>query len=297
MPEKAGLLVRAADAPIDVFRTYAGPVRADFAHYRTWFGHRTFAPSDQVADYSRELDLPQFFTPAHPVSVDDVFELFRSRNEGTDWCPETTGRADVRVIGDEIQCTSHVIEVRDGVPPPFAATAWFSLGAAEHSVFLPVMVLADETAPAFAADSRPHAGFCAYDAAVAAAHFRRLSAVAELDRKLYGRGVRDYWRACEKALLAEEPKIRARLLRVYAEDPARASALLTQRTLEIQQAALADAKELFDDLAWHLTEQNHARRVNMDYHTFALSAPAPKPPFKPTAHHLADRVVAQEESP
>jgi len=286
MPEKTGLLVRAKDAPIDVFRTYGGKAHADFAHHRTWYGHRRLSREGAVGAYARELDLPHFFTPAHPVGADEVFEIMRSRNEGTEWNPDVSRRRDVRIIGTEIQCTCHVIEVRDDVPAPMACTAWFCLGAAEHSVFLPVSALVTATDPDFARDSQPGAKANAYDAALAAAHFRRLAAFAEQDRVFYGRGVRDYWRSCEQALLKDEPTARAEAVRLYREDPARAAAYLTKRACNLQQAALADAKTMFDDLAWYVTRQNSTCRYSHNYHTHVLTPFPPQKPFEVTSSRL-----------
>ena len=286
MPEKAGLLVKAADAPIDVFRTYGGKVHDDFAHIRTWFGHRRFAQEGTVGEYGRELDLPLFFEPSGKVSAAEVFELFRSRYEGTPLCPEESGRRDVRVIGDEYQCTCHVIEVRDGVPAPLACNAWFTLGAAEHSVFLPLYAMTKTTDAMFSADSAPGAGKRSYDAGLASAHFRRLAAFAELDRPFYGRGVREYWRSCEKAMLAADSAVREKARRLFAESPARAAEFLTARSVALQRAALADARAMFDGLAWYVTENNSARKFNVNYHTHVLTPHKPRKPFVPSAGEL-----------
>lgn len=285
MPEKAGLLVRAKDAPIDVFRTYGGKAHADFAHLRTWYAHRRLAPEGTVGAYARELDLPQFFAPAHPIAADEVFELMRSRNEGTEWDPDVTRRQDVRIIGTEMQCTCHVVEVRDDVPAPMACTAWFCLGAAEHSVFLPVSALVTATDPDFTRDSRPGATND-WDAAMASAHFRRLAAFAEQDRVFYGRGVRDYWRACERALLAAEPSVREEAVRLYREDPVRAADYLTRRACDLQRAALADAKTAFDSLAWYVTRQNSTCRYSHNYHTHVLTPFKPQKPFEVASGRL-----------
>ena len=295
MPEKAGILVKAKSAPIDLFGTYGGRSHADFAHVRTWYGHRRLAPEGSVGPYARELDLPLFFAPAHPVSAGEIFELMRSRNEGTEWDPDATGRRDVRIIGDESQCTCHVIEVRDDVPAPMACTAWFCLGAAEHSVFLPVSAMATATDTDFSRDSRPGAAANSYDAGLAAAHFRRLAAFAELDRTFYGGGVRGYWRECEEAMLAAEPAVRAHAARLYGEDPARAAAYLTERACALQRAALDDAKGMFDGLAWYVTRNNSTRKYSHNYHTHVLRPFAPQKPFCPETRRL--RTTAERTIP
>jgi len=286
MPERAGLLVKADGAPIDLFRTYGGERHADFAHLRTWFGHKVLASADAAGEYDREADLPLFFAPAHKVSQTDVFELMRCRYEGTEWCPDETRRIDVRPIGDEWQATCHVVEVRDDMPAPLACSAWACLGAAEHGVFLQLQSAATQVAADFARDSTPGACTNAYDGAMAAARFRRLAAFTEQNRVFYGKGVRDYWRACEERLVADAPAVRAQAAKLYADSPERAAEYLTGYACDVQQAALDDARAMFDELAWYMTKGNITRQYSMNYHTHVMTPFEPRKPFAPTASRL-----------
>ena len=285
LPRKVGTLAKTADGHIDLMKSYLG-VRCDFAHYRTWYGRRFLAGEKAAGAYSTGCETPLFYVPSRAIGPADLFALMRSRNEGTEWSPETTRRMDVRTIGDEVQCTDHVLEVRGDMPLELACTAWVCLGAAEHSVFLPVNAVVTSVAEAFSRDSAPDATKCAYDPALAAARFRRLSAFAELDRVLYGQGVRDYWESCERRLLAAEPGVRAEARRLYAESPAKAAEYLTCRAVGLQEAALSDARRMFDDLMWHVTDANRARRYNVNYYTRVLSPMPPVKPFVPDAKSL-----------
>lgn len=284
LPERKGLLVRTADGRPDIFRTYSGR-HTDYGHLRTWFGHRAFAPST-AGGYATEAELPQFYTPDRRIGLGDIFELMRSRYEGTEWCPETTGRRDVRVIGDEAQVTCHVLEIRDDGPAELACTAWTTPSAGEHSVFLPISAAVTATDPSFARDSAAGAAPCAYDPEIASARFRRLVALAEVDRRRDGDGIRAYWHDCEKALLAAEPQVRAEALRLYRESPVRAAAFLTARVKALEAAAVADAKALFDALMWERVADNSARRYKQDYEELVLKPYDPRKPFVPDRRAL-----------
>lgn len=258
-----GFLVVNADGSFDLAKTYGAP-RCDFAHVRTWFCRRSFLGENAAGAYDRQSVNPLCYAPSHKITREEVFELFRSRGEGTPWCPETTGRLDTRVIGDESQCTTHLVEIREDLADDAAGVAWVSLGAAEHSVFLPITAAATSTCDAFARDSRPGVAANAYESGLAAAAFRRLSALAELNRVLYGQGVRDYWRRCEARLATFAPT-------TFAGDGA----------ARIQAAAFKDAQTLFDQLMWHIAGENSARRYANNYQTGVLTPFAPRRPFVP----------------
>ena len=246
MPEKAGLLVRGPDGLPDLCLTYATPL-GDYSNFRTWFGHKAFSPST-AGEYEVARPMPLFYAPAHKVSVDDMFELMRSRYEGTDRCPDEGGGPKVRTIGTTKQATSHVISLDPRLPAKFAGTVWFSLANAEHSVFLPMNAAVTETDEAFSQDDleKPFS----YNPALAGHAFRRLCALAEQNRRFYGRGVRAWWRTRERELLASYPKVLAAA--VAAAD----ASIVTDFSKREQSRAFADAKRIFDELMWYVMENN-----------------------------------------
>ena len=271
VPEKAGFLVRDAAGRIDLFRTYGGKT-ADYSHLRTWYGRHVLAPSahpSYVPDEPGEL----LFVPERKVSCADIFRLMRSRYEGLPWCPEETGRRDVRVIGTTKQATSHVISVADGLPQPLAATMWVAHGPAEHSVFLPIAAASKTSADAYARDfagpRRDYIPDCA------AAAFRRLCALAELDRARYGAGVRAFWEKREERLLKSWKTALRRAAGSWAEDSGKAIGDITRFTMRVQRAALDEARFMFDDLMWYVTANN---RIPGDVNG---AFPPDDPPYAP----------------
>ena len=265
MPEKAGLLVRGADGLPDLCLTYATPL-GDYSNFRTWFGHKTFSPST-AGEYETKRPMPLFYAPARKVSIDDMFELMRARYEGTARCPDEGGNPKVRTIGTTKQATSHVISLDPRLPAKFAGTVWFSLANAEHSVFLPMNAAVTETDEAFSRDDveKPFS----YNPALAGHAFRRLCALAEQNRRFYGRGVRAWWRARERELLASHPRA---LAEAVAKDDA---SIVTDFAKREQSRALGDARRIFDELMWYVMENN---RIEGDG-SGATTLPAK--PFRP----------------
>ena len=261
LPEKAGFLVKGADGLPDLYRTYA-PELTDYSNYRTWFGHRTFAP-ETAGDYATDRPMELFYAPSHKVGYREMFELMRTRYEGTDHNPEENGLPGVRTIGTTKQATSHVLSIDASLPERFRCTLWASLGNCEHTVFLPMNAAITACDEAYATDQTE--GEFRYDARIASMAFRRLAALAEKDRRWYGRGVRDFWHAREDTYLAEYPGLLKTL----------DAAKLTEWTLAAQRKDLADARRIFDDLAWYITANN---RIEGDGSGATNEPPAP---FKP----------------
>ena len=274
MPEKAGLLVRGTDGKPDLCLTYATPL-GDYSNFRTWFGHKTFSP-DTAGTYDTNRPMPLFYAPLRKVSIDDLFDLMRSRYEGTAYCPDEGGKPNVRVIGTTKQATSHVISLDPCLPARFAGTVWFSLANAEHSVFLPLNAAVTDTDEAYSRDRKN--GSWGYDPLLAGNAFRRLCALAEQNRRFYGCGVRAWWRARERELLARWPKA---LAEAVAKDDA---AVVTDFVQREQARAFGDAKRIFDELMWYVIENN---RIEGDG---SGATTLPRKPFRPKGLETGESV-------
>ena len=279
--EKAGTLVRTPDGGLDLFRSYSGGL-GDYSNYRTWFGHRTWAP-DTAGAYAVDRAQPLFFTPAHKISLRDMFELQRTRYEGTDHNPEANQRQDVRVIGTTKQATCHVLQLDGRLPAPMAGTVWATLGNAEHTLFLPLNAALTATPAAYAADQI--APCQRWDAALAGNQFRRLAALAEQKRYWYGSGVRAFWQAREDELFktyADELKATAQ---AWNKDPKAAARRITAWTTRELDRALHNARAMTDELVWYMEQNN---RILGDGSGATAS---PKAPFRPTGERHRTKVL------
>ena len=271
VPEEAGFLKRTSEGLIDLAATYAVEPAAA-GTFRTWFGRRLFAPGTE-GEYADTRRMELLFTPARKVTVRELEEAMRSRAEGTAWCPDGPNVPATRVIGVTRQCTCHVIALDATLSPERRCTMWVTLSNAEHSPFLPLNICQTALAKGFdrgGADSKE-----AFHPEFPAAHFRRLCALAEQDRVMYGAGVRAYWRACEDKWLEEFPRL------VRAGDPA----AITDYAVKAEEESLGDAKRIFDELSWHILKMNFGKG---DYST--KKNEPPRVPFAPCGAPVSQAV-------
>ena len=269
--EEAGTLVRGAGGLPDLCESYAAPLR-DYSNYRTWFGHRTFAP-ETAGEYAENRPMPLFYAPARKVGYRDMFELMRSRYEGTR-SPEETGDKTIRTIGTTKQATSHVISLDPRLPAPLRGTIWASLANCEHSVFMPLSAAVASCDEAYSLDQaeRPFR----YDPRLAGNAFGRLCALAEQDRKWYGEGVRAFWRVREDFYLRRYPELLATSAKEWNDSPGSAAGRLTAFAVEAQRKDFADALCIFDELMWYVMANN---RIEGDGSGATSEPPAPFTPI------------------
>lgn len=249
MPEEAGLAKYTEDGQFDLFATYSGGVVKDNNTMRTWYGHVLFAPST-AGDFESGKIYELFYKPDELITLNDVFDMTRSRYEGTQYCPEDQEAYDysTRVIAIERQINIGVIEIYDDLPAEMAGTTWVCNSEAEHSVYLPVSSLTEDVAEAY--DYVPEKDGA--DENLAHYCFKRLNALSKQDREWYGQGVRDYWKLVEEKLVASYPDVLAQAKALYETDPQAARDYMTAYTIENQQKALDDANAIFDELMWYI---------------------------------------------
>ena len=268
----AGTLVPGADGtPIDLFRSYSAPL-ADYGNSRTWYGHRTFAPETAGA-YAVDRAMPLFFAPSRKIGLRDMFELMRSRYEGTGRCPEWSGDQNVRVIGTTKQSTCHVVSLDPRLPEATRATMWVTLANAEHAPFIPVNAAVTKSARGYELDHRDW--WLRYDPAFPGLAFRRLATLAEEKRYWYGENVRKYWFATEERFLRDYPKL-------VAEGDA---GKLTAYTVDAEERTLTDARRIFDELMCYAMENN---RIKGDGSGAGYQ---PSAPFVPSARAHRTKVL------
>ena len=71
---------------IDLMKTYSRELW-DNPNYRSYWIHRAWAPNAYADAYETDTYYDLFFVPEHPVSITNVFELMRTRYEGSDHSP------------------------------------------------------------------------------------------------------------------------------------------------------------------------------------------------------------------
>ena len=214
------------------------------------------------------------------MGLEDVFEVFRNRFEGTQWSPDETGRVDQRVIGTETQAMSHAIEVFSYVPAEIACVSWQCMANAEHSIYLPVSSLVTATADAYAYD--PEQDEITYNTDMASVCFQRLCSLAEQDRVNYGAGVREYWHEKELSLIESYPAVYEQLKEKYAADPAEAAQFITDWTVALQEETLEECNTMFDELMLYMMNNTDTLKTSFSYGRLTMGDTVNQKPFVPS---------------
>lgn len=281
------------DGEISLCESYAGRGRLhDYANIRTYFGHKFLAEST-AGDYQTKKRYDLFFTPDKPVCLKDVFEYYRYRYEGSEYCPEN-GRDDIRTIGTECQYVVHVTEIIDDIPSEMSIIAWTCLANAEHSVFIPYSNLNRKFDKAYRYfdsennifDIHPEVrdqnnNLVIMDDQIAHSCFKRLCAISEQNRPQYGVGIRSLWDNFECKVTEEYPSIIEEAAEILKQDKTRASEFLDGYVQGVQKLAYAQAKSLFDELIWYISKNVEALQYKLNSDELVLEENK-APVFEPT---------------
>lgn len=180
--------------------------------------------------------------------------MLRYRYEDTKHNANLPANKNVRAIGVERQSQIHVIQVNDSYPKESSALLWLALGNAEHSVFLPSFSGIQETHPAYQVDGEN------YDPKGAYWKFKRICALAEQDRELYGKGVRDFWEKEEARLYGEMKIAEKNMKSLYAKDPKEGGAYVTKLAHDTAQHAFDQADRLYPQLLTYVMDKTGMKR-------------------------------------
>ena len=127
------------------------------------------------------------------------------------------------------------------LPEEKRATMWATFAHSEHSPFIPLSCDVSKVEGPYALFSTDMT--LPYNEALAAHSFRRLAILAEMDRKMTGKGVRDYWRSLEDRWMTEFPLV------VAGGDEGE----ITAYCRSVQKRALEDSRAMFDEICWYNT--------------------------------------------
>lgn len=235
------------DGKVHLAATFGEP-REDYSNMRTWMGHKLLAPAT-VSDYNTDTLYPLFYDPAKKVSALDVMNVLRNRYEGTKYDASLPGNEGLRVIGVERQSQIHVIQIKDNYPREISALQWLAFGNAEHSVFLPSFSGITDTYKAYKVDGANYNPDGAYW------KFKRICTLAEQNRSFYGQGVRDYWRYYEQNQYNDMKAAEQKMIKLYAENPAKAKKYVTDLHMQISEKACKDADHLYDNLLFFMMDR------------------------------------------
>lgn len=236
LPKEHGFLVE-EDGIINLKKTYGEPL-ADHNRDRLWAGINFLDSSKNIPHDADDFEL--FQKTSKKISLEDVMELQRYRNEGTPMdanLPENKGK--IRPIGVIEQSECHIIQIKKDYPKELGGILWVAMANAEHAMYVPVIGGTKETIEPYTVPGNQYTPDSAYWT------IRGVSALSEINRELYGKYVREYYKNEEARLIKELQEVEKFFINTT---PKKAIDISTKYTVEKLQKAYDDATLIYKEL-------------------------------------------------
>ncbi|MGP1594896.1 MAG: C69 family dipeptidase [Treponema sp.] len=232
------------DGKFHAARTYADDME-DYDRVRIWGGQNKLSPSQSVS-----YDAPLFSIwrkADKKITLEDVMELQRYRYEDTAKNANLPENNAVRAIGTCTSMECHIIQMKDTLPKSVGGVLWLSMANAEHSVYLPFYGNITDTIPPYKAADPSYSEDSFYWV------MRSINVLSALNREMYGKNIRTYWKEYEQKLIQEQKNKDAELNNLYR--------------LKGEKAATKYATRQASEQAADVFEK--ARKINKELMTFA----------------------------
>lgn len=240
---KAELTKKDDDGKVLAAQSVCDGKRSDGSNLRNWGGMHLLAPSLAGDEYGTDTFYPLLYAPdAEKVTLQDVFEVYRCRYEGTPYDLSLKGQEGNRAIAVSGTPDTHVIQLFADMPAEYSAVTWLALTGGEHSVFFPELpgVTQLPEALGLAAES--------YDADSAYWAFKRICGLADTNRALYSKGVQDFWKLQEEVYIANIDQQMAELKKLAGSDPAKAAEYANTQLADNLSDLMKKSEALFGEL-------------------------------------------------
>lgn len=249
MPKKAGIAIY-NNGKFDIFNTYSGKeILSDYSQLRNWYGMYLFSREKSKA-YNVKEKMPLFYEPNKKIGFSDIKEFYRSRYEGTEFCPDTNGRKDMRIVGTETQYSVDITEIYDDLPKEMSVVSWVCLDNAEHSVFIPFSNLLSGVSKSWSKDMVEKLDH--EDDTTAYYAFQNLCVLGVEGRNSYGKGIRKYWNEVEKYLKDSYADILKHTKELYGKNNKKAIKYITDYSNYIQELSVSDARYITKEVMHYL---------------------------------------------
>lgn len=282
-------LYEGSDEDFSFCDTYAP---ADFSalrgcEARVWSFFRSVADDmDRYADYAmgynKENRMPLWVRPREKVTAKQLFDAMRDHYEGTPmdmtadvgaggnglpyrWRPMTFEVDGVEYTNERATATQQtgfwlVAQARNWLPAPIGGVLWFGVDDAATSCLTPIYCGVTAVPECFdehngsMMEYSPTSAFWLFNRVTNFAYLRYNAIAPEIRNKV------DEW---ENARIAELGEVDARAAAVYAKNPAKAAAILTDYSVARAQEMFSEWEELDRHLLVKYIDGN-VKRVNAD---------------------------------
>ena len=239
--------------------------RQPYNNMRNWGGMKLLAPSLAGDTYDNDNFYPLFYAPDGKVSVLDVMDIYRYRYEGTPIDVNLEGQEGNRVISTTNSSQIHILQTFSDWPAQCSAINWIALGNGEHTVFVPFFSGITDTAEAYKVDGDTYNPQGAYWM------FKRLCTLGQLDRDLYGNGVRAFWKQQEALMYQQMLDAAPTMLAKYAESREAGAAYVTGLGIQMSEWEMKLSNNLYQKLLTCVTHNINRRTDRIE--TFLPDVP------------------------
>ncbi|MCI9474650.1 MAG: C69 family dipeptidase [Flavonifractor sp.] len=239
--------------------------REPYNNMRNWGGMKLLAPSLAGDTYDNDNFYPLFYAPDEKVSVLDVMDIYRYRYEGTPIDVNLEGQEGNRVISTTNSSQIHILQTFSDWPAQCSAINWIALGNGEHTVFVPFFSGITDTAEAYKVDGDTYNPQGAYWM------FKRLCTLGQLDRDLYGNGVRAFWKQQEALMYQQMLDAAPTMLAKYAESREAGADYVTGLGIQMSEWEMKLSTNLYQKLLTCVTHNINRRADRIE--TFLPDVP------------------------
>ncbi len=246
-------------------KSVTGNTREPYNNMRNWGGMKLLAPSLAGDTYDNDNFYPLFYAPDEKVSVLDVMDIYRYRYEDTPIDVNLEGQEGNRVISTTNSSQIHILQTFSDWPAQCSAINWIALGNGEHTVFVPFFSGITDTAEAYKVDGDTYNPQGAYWM------FKRLCTLGQLDRDLYGNGVRAFWKQQEALMYQQMLDAAPTMLAKYAESREAGAAYVTGLGIQMSEWEMKLSTNLYQKLLTCVTHNINRRADRIE--TFLPDVP------------------------
>ena len=246
-------------------KSVTGNTREPYNNMRNWGGMKLLAPSLAGDTYDNDNFYPLFYAPDGKVSVLDVMDIYRYRYEGTPIDVNLEGQEGNRVISTTNSSQIHILQTFSDWPAQCSAIDWIALGNGEHTVFVPFFSGITDTAEAYKVDGDTYNPQGAYWM------FKRLCTLGQLDRDLYGNGVRAFWKQQEALMYQQMLDAAPTMLAKYAESREAGADYVTGLGIQMSEWEMKLSTNLYQKLLTCVTHNINRRADRIE--TFLPDVP------------------------
>ena len=246
-------------------KSVTGNTRQPYNNMRNWGGMKLLAPSLAGDTYDNDNFYPLFYAPDEKVSVLDVMDIYRYRYEDTPIDVNLEGQEGNRVISTTNSSQIHILQTFSDWPAQCSAINWIALGNGEHTVFVPFFSGITDTAEAYKVDGDTYNPQGAYWM------FKRLCTLGQLDRDLYGNGVRAFWKQQEALMYQQMLDAAPTMLAKYAESREAGAAYVTGLGIQMSEWEMKLSNNLYQKLLTCVTHNINRRADRIE--TFLPDVP------------------------